>query len=178
MSNYFYSIYDKDKFKMEHIHPDLEARTQMLVKHNAKTKGKVSVKLMHDAAKLPTKANRFDAGWDLYSVDNCTIDPNGRQLINIGIALAIPKGYVGLIWPRSGLAVKSGVDVFAGVIDSGYRGEVMVCFYNSSAETINISLGDRVAQILFQAIGQFDLVQSEQLTNPPRDVGGFGSSGV
>ena len=62
MSNYFYSIYDKDKFKMEHIHPDLEARTQMLVKHNAKTKGKVSVKLMHDAAKLPTKANRFDAG--------------------------------------------------------------------------------------------------------------------
>ena len=127
---------------------------------------------------MPTKSNKFDAGWDLYSVDNCTIDPNNRQLINIGIALAIPEGYVGLIWPRSGLAVKSGVDVFAGVIDSGYRGEVKVCLYNSSTGTVHISPGDRVAQILFQAIGQFDLVETTQLTNTSRDVGGFGSSGV
>jgi len=163
---------------MEHIHPDLEARTQMLVRHNAKTKSKINVKLINNEAQLPTRANKFDAGWDLYSVDTCAIDPNSRQLVNVGIALEIPKGYVGLIWPRSGLAVKSGVDVFAGVIDSGYRGEVKVCLYNSSTETIHISSGDRVAQILFQAIGQFDLVQSEQLTNTPRDVGGFGSSGV
>jgi dUTP pyrophosphatase len=163
---------------MEHIHPDLEARTQMLVRHNAKTRDKIDVQLMHDAAKLPTKVNKFDAGWDLYSVDNCAIDPSNRQLVNIGIALAIPKGYVGLIWPRSGLAVKNGVDVFAGVIDSGYRGEVKVCLYNSSTETIHISPGDRIAQILFQTIGQFDLVKTIQLTNTPRDVGGFGSSGV
>ena len=163
---------------MEHPHPDQLARSNMLTQHNARSERKINVKLINDEAQLPTRANKFDAGWDLYSVDKCTIDPNGRQLINIGIALAIPKGYVGLIWPRSGLAVKSGVDVFAGVIDSGYRGEVKVCLYNSSTDTVHISPGDRVAQILFQAIGQFDLVQSEQLTNTPRDVGGFGSSGV
>ena len=163
---------------MEHAHPDQLARSNMLTKHNARTKSKINVKLINDDAQLPTRANEFDAGWDLYSVDNCAIDPNSRQLVNVGIALEIPERYVGLIWPRSGLAVKSGVDVFAGVIDSGYRGEVKVCLYNSSTETIHISPGDRVAQILFQAIGQFDLVEATQLTDTPRDAGGFGSSGV
>ena len=72
---------------------------------------------------IPTQAHSSDAGWDLYSCEPKTILPNERETINTGISLAIPNSFVGLIWPRSGLAVKKGIDVLAGVIDSGYSGE-------------------------------------------------------
>ena len=88
--------------------------------------GALEIQLLSDKGTLPSKANRFDAGFDLYASENALIHPQERLLVSTDIAMAIPKGHVGLIWPRSGLAVKKGVDVFAGVIDSGYRGEVKV----------------------------------------------------
>lgn len=90
------------------------------------------MKLSEDAI-LPTKGHENDAGWDLYAAESVTIHPGQTQLISTQIALQIPKGFVGLIWPRSGLSVNSGIDVLAGVIDCGYQGEVSVCLLNTSS---------------------------------------------
>ena len=92
--------------------------------------------------------------------------------------MAIPEGHVGLIWPRSGMAYKYGLDVFAGVIDSGYRGDIGVILYNSQYNSYEINKGDRIAQILIQKIEDFDLVEVEDLDSTERNSGGFGSSGV
>ena len=93
------------------------------------------------------------------------------------MTLAIPNSFVGLIWPRSGMAVKQGVDVLAGVIDSGYRGEVKVCLLNTGNMPVTIDVGDRIAQILFQEVPKFKLVETTDLNETERNSGGFGSSG-
>ena len=91
--------------------------------------------------------------------------------------MEIPEGFVGLIWPRSSLAIKNGIDVLAGVIDAGYRGEIKVCLFNSSSSGVDLATGDRVAQILFQASPSFFLEETNVLTSTDRGDGGFGSSG-
>ena len=126
---------------------------------------------------IPSKAHPSDAGWDLYANEDCTIKTWARRLVDTGIKLEIPEGYVGLIWPRSGLSVKKGIDVFAGVIDSGYRGVVKVCLYNSSFENVDINRHDRIAQIIFQEAPSFKIEEVSSLNESPRDKGGFGSSG-
>lgn len=106
------------------------------------------------------------------------IESNERTIVKTGIALHIPDRYVGLIWPRSGMAVKYGIDVFAGVIDAGYRGEVGVCLYNSSDKDFYVQKGDRIAQILFQKVSQHNMIEVQSLEDSERGEGGFGSSGV
>ena len=137
----------------------------------------IAIKKLTKSATVPTKNNTSDAGWDLYAVEDAVINSGDRTTIATGVAMAIPEGYVGLIWHRSGLAVKSGVDVFAGVIDSGYRGEIKVCLYNSSKEELKITTGDRIAQILFQEIPSFSLTIVDSLDITERGGDGFGSSG-
>ena len=106
------------------------------------------------------------------------IKPHTRSIIKTGISMAIPANSVGLIWPRSGLAAKQGVDVLAGVIDSGYRGEICVVLQNHGEKNVNIKSGDRIAQILFQKIESFQLQESETLDESSRGDSGFGSTGV
>ena len=138
----------------------------------------IKVKKLSDKARLPTKANSSDAGFDLYSSEDIEIPSGERAIVSTNISLAIHDGWVGLIWPRSGMAVKQGVDVFAGVIDAGYRGEIMVCLYNSGEDTVEIKHGDRIAQLLIQKIGNFTLAWThEDLEQTDRGDGGFGSSG-
>lgn len=139
---------------------------------------KVKIKKLDPKANVPTKSNPFDAGYDLYSIVDEIIKPHTRSIIKTGISMAIPANYVGLIWPRSGLAAKQGVDVLAGVIDSGYRGEICVVLQNHGEKNVNIKSGDRIAQILFQKIESFQLQQSETLDDSSRGDGGFGSTGV
>ena len=98
------------------------------------------------------------------------------MLVSTGIAMAIPKGYAGLIWDRSSMGVK-GIHRHAGVIDSGYRGEVKVCLHNTTNESYDIELGDRVAQILIQKIPLFRIQEVEELDSTKRGSGGFGSTG-
>ena len=143
----------------------------------ADEEGSLQVKLLSDNGRLPYKTNRFDAGFDLYASEDIQIDSNSRELISTDIAVAIPNGYVGLIWPRSGLAVKKGIDVFAGVIDSGYRGEIKVCLYNSDRTTVEVMEGDRIAQLLIQKVGNFFIREVQELDDTDRGSGGFGSSG-
>lgn len=138
----------------------------------------IEVQKLDPRAIIPTRANKSDAGYDLYALEGLTIPEGSRSLVSTGIAMAIPRGQVGLIWPRSGLAVKSGIDVFAGVVDSGYRGEIKICLYNSSSTPFSIDAGDRVAQILFQEVGDFCLSEVKELDVTDRGHGGFGSSGV
>ena len=140
--------------------------------------GALEIQLLSDKGTLPSKANRFDAGFDLYASENALIHPQERLLVSTDIAMAIPKGHVGLIWPRSGLAVKKGVDVFAGVIDSGYRGEVKVCLYNSGSEILEVAEGDRIAQLLIQKAENYFIKKVESLDDSERGDKGFGSSGI
>jgi len=138
----------------------------------------VPCKKLSENATVPTKAHKHDAGWDLYASENYTIQPSRRQLVKTGIAMAIPDGHVGLIWPRSGLATKNGVDVFAGVVDSGYRGDIGVCLYNSGRVGLVIKKGDRIAQIIFHKIPELKMKEVDSLDDSDRGDGGFGSSGA
>lgn len=137
----------------------------------------MKIKRLSESASLPTRANKSDAGWDLYADEDMEIYPSTRATVSTGVSMAIPDGCVGLIWPRSGLAVKSGIDVFAGVVDSGYRGEVKVCLYNCGEKTFQIEPGDRIAQILIQKIEDVELVETDNLETTQRGDDGFGSSG-
>lgn len=138
----------------------------------------VKVVFLEDKAKLPTRANSNDAGFDLYSTIDTVIPPKQRKTVRTGIALEMPNHFAGLIWPRSGLSVKNGIDVLAGVVDSGYRGEIMVCLYNTSDEIVGIHAGDRVAQIIFQEVPRVSLMLSESLGSSQRGSNGFGSTGT
>ena len=138
----------------------------------------IKVKKISESAITPTKANEFDAGWDLYASEDAIIDPSKAELISTDISFAIPEGYVGLIWDRSGMAAKRGLHRFAGVIDSGYRGEIKVCLWNSSDKYCVINAGERIAQILFQEVPSFTMVEVNSLDDTDRGTGGFGSSGL
>jgi dUTP pyrophosphatase len=144
----------------------------------------IKVKLINKGAKVPTRSNLSDAGWDLYSTEDITIHEGERRTVKTGISIQMPDEWVGLIWPRSGLAVKSGIDVLAGVIDSGYRGEIMVCLYNTSVphaggfNNVEIKKGDRIAQILFQKVPDIKMVVVDELSNSDRGEDGIGSTGV
>lgn len=137
----------------------------------------INVKKLTEDATIPTKANKTDAGYDLYAIENYEIPSGCRKGIKTGIALAIPNGYVGLIWPRSGLAVKYGIDTLAGVIDSGYRGEIIVMLQNHGVVPVPINKGDRIGQILFQSIANLPILEVNNLEESDRGEKGFGSSG-
>ena len=134
-------------------------------------------KKVEDHATTPSRANNTDAGYDLYSIEEYVIPPHHRVMVRTGISIAIPNGYVGLIWPRSGLAVKFGIDTMAGVIDSGYRGEVCVVLQNHGHESYTVKAKDRVAQILFQPVMAPTLIETKELHNSDRGQSGFGSTG-
>lgn len=138
---------------------------------------KLKIMKLEEEAILPSKANSNDAGYDLYALEDTTIPSRGRALIRTGIAMAIPDGCVGLIWPRSGLAAKSGIDVLAGVIDSGYRGEICVLLQNHTDYEYIVRKGNRAAQMLIQQVLSPSILLVDNLDESKRGTGGFGSSG-
>ncbi|KSU60962.1 deoxyuridine 5'-triphosphate nucleotidohydrolase [Gordonia sp. SGD-V-85] len=129
---------------------------------------------------MPTRAHPGDAGVDLYSTIDLELPAGRRQLVGTGIAVALPIGTVGLIHPRSGLAARAGLSVVntPGTIDAGYRGEIKVCLINHDPEqTISISRGDRIAQLIVQRVELPDFVEVDELDETARGDGGYGSSG-
>jgi dUTP pyrophosphatase len=139
----------------------------------------IEVKLLHPAARLPVRAHPGDAGVDLFSVEEVVIPAGERRDVGTGLAVAIPEGFAGFAQPRSGLAFKHGIMMVnaPGLIDSGYRGELRVCLYNSSAEPFAVRPGERIAQLVIQAVEEPDFRVSEELPRSARGEGGFGSSG-
>ena len=152
------------------------ARIQRRARLNATASWGIPVKKITESATIPTKATHDDAGWDLYSTEEVTIPKGVTVLVSTGISMAIPPGYVGLIWDRSSMGVK-GIHRHAGVIDSGYRGHIKVCLHNGSEEVYHIKRGDRIAQMIIQQAPAFELKQVDSLDDSERGDGGFGSSG-
>jgi len=128
-------------------------------------------------ARTPTRGSKFSAGYDLYSAENITVKAKNRSLVSIGLAIKVPEGYYGRIASRSGLAVKYGIDVGAGVIDSDYTGPVKVLLFNHGDEDFVVSEGDRVAQLIIEKIGHLNINVVNELTETIRGSGGFGSTG-
>lgn len=127
----------------------------------------------------PSYAKPGDAGADLRSFDELLMKPGERALVKTGVRIAMPNGYVGLIHPRSGLAVKHGITVLnaPGTIDAGYRGEIMVPLLNTSNEDFQIMKGDRIAQLVFQQVEIARFIPVTALPESARGETGFGSSG-
>jgi dUTP pyrophosphatase len=128
-------------------------------------------------AKAPSYANPGDAGMDFYSAENIVIKPNERKVVRTGVKMAIPAGYVGLVWDKSGLAAKKGIKTMAGVIDAGYRGEVGIVLHNLGNEDFIVEKNMKIAQMLIQPVHNPDLVEVKELDETKRGEGGFGSSG-
>jgi len=127
---------------------------------------------------LPAYSSSGAAGADLCASESLSIPPGGRAAVPTGLHVAIPPGHVGLIWPRSGLALRHGIDTLAGVIDSDYRGELKVVLVNHGGQEFAIAPGDRVAQLLVQPVGRALFTPAETLDDTPRGRGGFGSTGA
>ena len=144
----------------------------------------INIKKTDENAKIPTYGSEFAAGADLYAVihneeNKVEILPGETAFIDTGIVMEIPNGYVGLVYARSGLSCKQGLAPAnkVGVIDSDYRGNIIVALYNQSNEIRSVSEGDRIAQIIIQPVEQFEFKVKGKLSDTTRGNGGFGSSG-
>lgn len=137
----------------------------------------LQIKKLHPDAKLPSFAHATDAGMDLCTVEDFTLLPGEQKAVATGIALAIPEGSVGLVWEKSGLAMKRDIKTKGGVIDAGYRGEVFVGLCNFGQEPQSFSVGDKIAQLLIQKVEHPELIEVEDLEDTARGEGRFGSTG-
>ena len=140
----------------------------------------VQIQRIDKGLPLPEYARAGDAGMDVYSTIDCTLAPGARAIIPIGIAIALPEGFVCFAHPRSGLAAKHGISIVnaPGTIDSGYRGEIKIILINTDAkETFEIKRGDRIAQLVFQKFESARFFEVEFLPESQRGGGGFGSTG-
>jgi dUTP pyrophosphatase len=129
---------------------------------------------------LPAYAREGDAGLDLLAAAPVTLAPGARQIVPTGLRVAIPEGFAGLVLPRSGLALRTGVTVLnaPGLIDSGYRGEVGVLLVNHGSEPVTVRRGERIAQLVIQPVARAVLVEVRGLEASQRGAGGFGSTGA
>jgi len=126
----------------------------------------------------PSYSYKHDAGLDLRSSEECVIKPGERRVVKTGLKTAIPENHVGLIWDKSGIASKFGVRVLAGVIDTGYRGEIGVVLINLGQEEFEIKKNMKIAQMLIQPVVQPNIHEVENLEESERGERGFGSSSL
>lgn len=138
----------------------------------------INIQRLAESALLPTRAHSDDAGLDLYASESVQLAPGERVQVKTGIAVAIPSGYVGLIWDKSGLSHKAGLKILGGVVDSGYRGEVLVGIVNLGSESHTFKVGDKVAQMLIQKVERAEPQEVATLEETTRGDKGFGSTGV
>lgn len=139
----------------------------------------ISIQKLHPDAILPQYGSADAAGADLCSIEEITIAPGETKLVHTGLAMAIPQGYGGFIFARSGLATKRGLAPAnkVGVVDADYRGEVMVALYNQGSTEQTILKGERIAQMVFLPCPQATLDLCDSLEETERGNGGFGSTG-
>uniref|UniRef100_A0A0X3PC36 Deoxyuridine 5'-triphosphate nucleotidohydrolase n=1 Tax=Schistocephalus solidus TaxID=70667 RepID=A0A0X3PC36_SCHSO len=129
-------------------------------------------------ATTPTRGSELAAGYDLYSAHDCSIPSKGRALVKTDIQIALPDGCYGRVAPRSGLALKHGIDVGAGVVDQDYRGNIGVVLFNFGDEEFQVRKGDRIAQLVCEKIFLPKLVEQDQLDETARGANGYGSTGL
>jgi len=136
----------------------------------------IRVSRIQKDARLPEYSHPGDAGLDLFSLEEVVVEKGEVKPVPTGIRMAIPDGYVGLIWDKSGISLK-GVHRLAGVIDAGYRGEIRVVMVNLGSESFLVKKGMKIAQLLIQPVETMEVVESENLDETSRGKGGFGSTG-
>jgi len=136
----------------------------------------IEIKLLSEAAILPLKASTGAGGYDLYTPVDFKVRPGERVVIELDLAMAIPRGVTGIIKSRSGVARNTLCDVVAGVIDSDYRGNVAVMLHNSGKEEVSFVRAQRISQILFVLCWSGDLKVTDSLSSTERGEGGFGST--
>ena len=142
----------------------------------------MKVKFLKENATLPTKGSIDSAGYDLYAAidEDLTLPPNSTKKVSTGLAMAIPQGYFGAIFARSGLATKKSLRPAncVGVIDADYRGEVIVALHNDSEFVRIIEKGERIAQLVILPYATVDMEIVDDLDKTERGTGGFGSTGT
>ncbi len=141
---------------------------------------KILIKRLDPSVPLPSYAKAGDAGADLATRIDFTINPGERMLVPTGISIALPNGYVALVHPRSGLAIKHGISMVntPGTIDAGYRAELQVILINHDlTQSVSFKKGDRIAQLVIQKVERADFVEVSDLPGSDRSSGGFGSTG-
>ena len=141
---------------------------------------RIEVTRLDGSVPLPTYAREGDAGLDLIAHEDLELTPGQRSAVGTGLSVAIPPGYAGFVHPRSGRALKEGLGVAnaPGLIDSGYRGEIKVILVNLDPErTIEIRRGEKIAQLVIQAVESAQLAEVDELPASERGRGGFGSTG-
>lgn len=137
----------------------------------------LTFKKLDPRAILPSRGSVAAAGLDLYAIEDLTIPARQRTLARTGLAVAIPEGHYGRIAPRSGLALRTGLDVLSGVIDADYRGEIGCLLYNSGDETIHLPAQSKICQLIIEKIITPVAVWADEISETDRGGGGFGSTG-
>ena len=141
----------------------------------------IKIKLLSALAQLPAYATAGSACFDIATIDdNVDITPGSSAVLKTDLAFEIPEGFVMMVYSRSGHGFKNGIRLAnsTGVIDSDYRGELMVKLHNDSSRIFSVNRGDRVAQAMIIPVQQVEFEAVEDLTNTDRGTGGFGSTGV
>ena len=139
---------------------------------------KINIQKLDPSAKLPSYAYKGDAGMDIFSLEDVFIKSGEKAVLRTGIKFAIPKGYAGFVWDKSGLAVKHHLKTMAGVIDSNYRGELMVVLTNLGKEDYTAEKGSKVAQMIIKPVEFAEIIEETIEDETDRGEGKFGSSGV
>ena len=143
----------------------------------------IKIKKLREEATVPTSGSKYAAGYDLYAClpeGDVTIAPHATAKIGTGLAMAVPEGYFGAIFARSGLATKRGLAPAnkVGVVDADYRGEIMVSLHNHGDVHQTIDHGERIAQLLLVPFLTAEFAEAQELTDTARGAGGFGSTGM
>lgn len=138
----------------------------------------VRLKKLHPDAVVPSYAYPADAGMDILGIEDYTLQPGERHAFRTGIAMALPEGYVALVWDKSGQALKRGITTLGGVIDSHYRGEYLILLYNAGTEPQTFHRGEKLAQVLIQRVEHATIQVVEELDETHRGDKGFGSTGI
>ena len=140
----------------------------------------VKFRRIDPSAELPTYAHPGDAGMDIRSIEELTIEPGARALVHTGLVMVLPPRYEAQVRPRSGLALKNGVTVLntPGTIDEGYRGEIGVILANFGSEPFKVEKGAKIAQMVIAPCARAEIVETDEVDDTVRGTGGFGSSGL
>ena len=138
---------------------------------------KLKVKKLHKDAKLPTHGHPGDASVDFYSIEDVVFLPGKQERVHTGVAVEIPEGHVGLIWDKSSISFNMGLKVMGGVIDSSFRGELVMSLLNTKNEKVILEKGYKIAQMLIQKFEHCDILEVEELSQTVRGEGREGSTG-
>ena len=137
----------------------------------------IKVKKLHPEAKLPSYAHSGDAGMDLYALEDAEVLPGQVAKVRSGLSFELPEGHVGLCWDKSGVSANHKIKTLSGVLDAGYRGELLMCVINLGSEAHIFNKGDKVLKMLIQKVEHPEIIEVSELTETARGDGGFGSTG-